>query len=76
MKISDEWSFYNLTLPFDDNCLSLTIYTHDKITNLFKEVNCDTIDKNKDCNSILFLSITEQINDVNNKKFIKKIIIS
>lgn len=42
MKISDEWSFYNLTLPFDDNCLSLTIYTHDKITNLFKEVNCDT----------------------------------
>lgn len=42
MKISDEWSFYSLTLSFDDNCLSLTVYTHDKIAKLFKEINCDT----------------------------------
>ena len=42
MKISDEWSFYSLTLSFDDNCLSLTVYTHDKIVKLFKEINCDT----------------------------------
>ena len=42
MKISNEWSFYSLTLSFDDNCLSLTVYTHDKIAKLFKEINCDT----------------------------------